>query len=268
MLLQRLITALILIGMFLPSLYLLPSAGWLAVCILLVGIAAKEWARLSGVETTGGQLSFAAMVGVLTSLISLVPWLQTGWYAAATLFWIVMAPWLLSRTAFPRNAPFALATGLVILAAAGGAMSALRNVSPSLLLALMGIIWVSDSAAYFAGRKFGRHKLAPKVSPGKTWEGVAGAMLFVLIYAGVSIALWPGVVIPPWLRSTEALFALAGLWLLLAALGVVGDLVESLLKRSAGVKDSGDILPGHGGMLDRIDALLPMLPLAALFYLR
>jgi phosphatidate cytidylyltransferase len=208
------------------------------------------------------------LVGVLTSLISLVPWLQTGWYAAATLFWIVMAPWLLYRTTLPRNSLFALATGIVILTAAGGAMSALRNVSPSLLLALMGIIWISDSAAYFSGRKFGLHKLAPRVSPGKTWEGVAGAMVAVLIYASASLAFWPEVITPHWLHSTETLIALAGLWLLLAALGVVGDLLESLLKRSAGVKDSGAILPGHGGMLDRIDALLPMLPLAALFYLR
>lgn len=268
MLLQRLLTALVLIGLFLPSLYLLPSSGWLAVSILLVGIAAQEWARLSGIQSAAGCIAFAVLVGTLTSLISLVPWLQIGWFAAGALFWLGIAPWLLSRASFPRASLFALAAGVVILTAAGGAMAALRDVSPSLLLALMAIIWISDSSAYFAGRKFGRHKLAPKVSPGKTWEGVAGAMLTVLIYVTTLIAFLPNVVMPRWLSAAEANFILAAFWLSLAALGVVGDLIESLLKRSAGVKDSGSILPGHGGMLDRIDALLPMLPLAALFYLR
>jgi phosphatidate cytidylyltransferase len=266
--LQRLLTALVLVGLFLPSLYFLPSSGWLAVCILLVGIAAQEWARLSGIKNAAGCIAFAVLVGVSTSLISLVPWLQFGWFAAAALFWVAIAPWLLYRTTFPRASLLSLAAGLVILTAAGGAMVALRNVSPSLLLALMAIIWISDSSAYFSGRRFGRNKLAPKVSPGKTWEGVAGAMLMVLAYATALTVFLPNIVMPKWLPPSEAHYGLIAFWLFLAALGIVGDLIESLLKRSAGVKDSGNILPGHGGMLDRIDALLPMLPLAALFYLR
>lgn len=268
MLIQRLLTAMVLIGLLLPALYLLPAPGWLAICTILVGTAAVEWARLGGVAASPARGAYAALVCGLTVWISLLPALQTGWNVAAALFWLLLAPWLLARAELPRHPLFMLSLGLIILTAAGGAMSSLRNVSPTLLLALMAIIWISDTSAYFAGRAFGRHKLAPRVSPGKTWEGVAGALTAVLLYAVLCITWMPDLVIPKWLDTANAAAILAGYWLILAALGVTGDLVESLMKRSAGVKDSGTILPGHGGILDRVDALLPMLPLAALFYLR
>jgi phosphatidate cytidylyltransferase len=118
----------------------------------------------------------------------------------------------------------------------------------------MGAIWLSDTAAYFSGRTWGKNKLAPSISPGKTWEGVAGALVAVLVYALI------------WSYGEDAIPAtlLIPLLLLLAALGIVGDLFESLMKRHAGLKDSGTILPGHGGILDRIDALTSTLPIAAL----
>jgi phosphatidate cytidylyltransferase len=119
----------------------------------------------------------------------------------------------------------------------------------------MSAIWISDTAAYFSGRAWGRRKLAPSISPGKTWEGVAGALAAVLVYA----LLWSNS------SGSEARASLlVPLLLLLAAMGIIGDLFESLMKRQAGVKDSGNILPGHGGILDRIDALTSTLPLAIL----
>jgi len=127
----------------------------------------------------------------------------------------------------------------------------------------MAIVWIADSAAYFAGRRFGKRKLAPSISPGKTWEGVYGALFAVGIYAlallpfaeraGYSEPLLPAVVV-----------AWVALVLALAGVSIVGDLFESQLKRQRGVKDSGKLLPGHGGILDRIDALMAALPPAAL----
>ena len=126
--------------------------------------------------------------------------------------------------------------------------------------------WISDSAAYFAGRRFGRHKLAPAISPGKTWEGVAGAVLAVSAYAATWSLAWQAYY-PQVLKSTQfgAFGMLLFLWVL-TAIGIYGDLFESALKRQAGVKDSGTLLPGHGGVLDRIDALTSVLPVAALVY--
>jgi phosphatidate cytidylyltransferase len=124
-------------------------------------------------------------------------------------------------------------------------------------LAVMALVWVADIAAFFSGRAFGRHKLAPSISPGKTWEGVAGAMAGVLVY---------GFAVAPTLPAVQNLdrLVLVGCLLLLTALSIVGDLFESLAKRQAGVKDSSQLLPGHGGILDRIDSQLSTLPLVAL----
>jgi len=131
--------------------------------------------------------------------------------------------------------------------------------NPRMLLALLAVVWVADSAAYFAGRRFGRHKLAPAISPGKTWEGVGGAFAGVLLYG----LLLQRVVLPE-----EAVLQGGAFYVLLTAmtvLGIVGDLFESWMKRQAGVKDSGTLLPGHGGVLDRIDALTAAIPFAALW---
>jgi phosphatidate cytidylyltransferase len=127
------------------------------------------------------------------------------------------------------------------------------------MLAVMALVWVADIAAYFAGRAFGRHKLAPAISPGKTWEGVAGAIAGVLIYGAAVLSYSP---LAGKLPLPTA--ALAALLVLLTAVSVMGDLFESLLKRQAGIKDSSQLLPGHGGVLDRIDALTSTLPVAAL----
>jgi phosphatidate cytidylyltransferase len=150
-----------------------------------------------------------------------------------------------------------LAAGALMLVPACAALVDLRSGHPGLLLAVLGTVWVSDSAAYFVGRRFGRRKLAPSISPGKTWEGVGGALVAVGLYA----------------LAWASLGAQSAAWLVpillgLAVVGIIGDLFESLIKRQAGVKDSGTLLPGHGGVLDRIDAPVAMLPLAVLAFMR
>jgi phosphatidate cytidylyltransferase len=167
----------------------------------------------------------------------------------------------------PRARWLAALTGLLVLVPAWLALVELRNVGPLLLLLLMSVAWISDIAAYFTGRRFGRHKLAPSISPGKTWEGVLGAVLAVGLYALLWSMVWRGQ-FPHALKSMRfgTFGMLLFLWLL-TVLGIYGDLFESALKRQAGVKDSGAMLPGHGGALDRIDALTAVLPVAALIYL-
>jgi phosphatidate cytidylyltransferase len=155
----------------------------------------------------------------------------------------------------------AVAIGAVVIIPAALAMAGLRERSPALLLASLALVWVADSAAYFAGRRFGRHKLAPAISPGKTWEGLAGGFAASIVYAIILANAAPrGLPAPQgaaW--AGYALFAV-----LLCGLSVVGDLFESAVKRRAGVKDSGSLLPGHGGVLDRIDSATSTLPVAAL----
>jgi phosphatidate cytidylyltransferase len=148
--------------------------------------------------------------------------------------------------------------GLIVLLPMWLAAVRLQS-TPWLLLALLAIVWVSDSAAYGAGHAWGKHKLAPSISPGKSWEGVGGAIAAVAVYAAIfHHARFP----------ETGLFFVMTAFFAIAVLGILGDLFESLLKRSAGVKDSGTLLPGHGGVLDRIDAITAALPLAALLFAR
>jgi phosphatidate cytidylyltransferase len=182
---------------------------------------------------------------------------------AATLFWLAVGVPSVLRNWQPGSLLVRAVSAFVMLEGAFVAIVALQARSPWLALAAMAIVWLADTAAYFAGRSFGRRKLAPQISPGKTWEGVCGALVAVGVYAllllplarraGYAGAFTAGAIIG-WI-----VFAIA-----LAALSVVGDLHESLLKRSAGVKDSGAVLPGHGGVLDRTDALLAAMPPVAL----
>jgi phosphatidate cytidylyltransferase len=185
-------------------------------------------------------------------------------YLCASLFWLLVVPLWLWRAWLPRSRWLAALTGLLVLVPTWLALVELRKFGPLMLLLIMSVAWISDSAAYFAGRRFGRHKLAPSISPGKTWEGVAGAVVAVSLYAALWGLAWQAY-FPQVFKSMRfgALGLLLFLWLL-TAVGIYGDLFESALKRQAGVKDSGVLLPGHGGVLDRIDALTSVLPVAAL----
>ena len=258
MLSTRIRTALVLIPLVLAAIFLLPPLGWGLATLAAILVAAGEWTRLVRAGPPGA-IAFVAGVLVLGLALLFLPALEfaRGWpvpvvvavCAPAALFWAVAAP-----------------AGWIILVGAWAALVQLQAVSPATVLAAMATVWIADTAAYFAGRAFGRHKLAPAISPGKTWEGVCGALVAVAAYA---LALWPAAQRAGGLHDagTTALVGWIAAALALAALSVVGDLFESLLKRQAGVKDSGRILPGHGGILDRVDALLAAMPAAALLSL-
>jgi phosphatidate cytidylyltransferase len=271
MLRTRVVTALVLLVLFLGALYWLPPRAWAAFAGAMVAPAAWEWGKLIKLRLVACGLYVVLVAAVCAALFASAPDIspiaQVAVYVCASLFWICVVPLWLWRAWLPRSRWLAALTGLVVLVPTWLAMVELRALGPALLLLLMSVAWISDISAYFTGRRFGRRKLAPSISPGKSWEGVAGAVLAVSIYAALWSYAWPEY-FPPALRSMRfgAIGMLLFLWALTAA-GIYGDLFESAVKRRAGVKDSGILLPGHGGVLDRIDALTAVLPLAALVYL-
>lgn len=261
MLKQRIITAALLAAVFFAALFGLSSRHFSWFCLLLLAGAGFEWAKLSGFARTGAVVYAAILVGIALTLSLATDGLPPASVVlavcgAAGIFWLLAAPaWIAQGWATQRKALMA-PLGAVLLVAMWLSLAALHARSPWLLLAVMMIVWLADTGAYFAGRKFGRRKLAPVVSPGKSWEGVIGGLACVGVYVLAVVALAPAI------RQHAAIAVISAL--LLAAISVVGDLYESWLKRQAGVKDSGALLPGHGGVLDRIDALMPVLPLATL----
>lgn len=266
MLLQRAITAFLLAVAFIAAIFLLPNVVWAGLSIFLVALSAWEWARLSGIRTQVQQLAFAAAVACAVYGIIQINGSKAHIYWTANFFWLIAAPFLLWRGQMPRQTALLLPAGAIVLVAAGVSLIEMHLDSPLRLLLVLCVVWVSDTAAYFSGRAFGNRKLAPSISPGKTWEGIGGAITAVGTYA--LLVAWFGLesMLPRWLGSGSVVW-ISFLWLVFCALGVIGDLIESMLKRSAGVKDSGSLLPGHGGVLDRVDALLPVLPIAATIYL-
>jgi phosphatidate cytidylyltransferase len=274
MLKTRILTAAVLVPLTLAALFLLPPRAWGAVTLAVVGIAANEWANLAGCAKVSQRL-FGLFTVASGALLLFSPFgaftADTGWPAgvtlaacgAAALFWLAVAPaWLAAGWRVDSKLILVL-TGWLVLLAAWVALVQLQALSPALLLATMAIVWIADTAAYFAGRAFGRRKLAPTISPGKTWEGVYGALVATAAYTLLMLWLAPDVVHARGLGS-RAIAGWVGLVLALTALSVVGDLFKSLLKRQRGIKDSGSILPGHGGVIDRIDALLAVMPPSAL----
>ena len=251
--LTRALTAVVLLAAFLAALFWLDRFQFALLVGAIVGIGGHEWARLvraGGVAAMIYGAVCACTCIALAQAPALAPWICV----AAGVFWIVGAPLLLARGPLPAPAGAAMALGVVVLVPAGLAMSVLPPVQ---VLMILGLMWISDTGAYLAGRAFGRRKLAPAISPGKTWEGVAGGAIGCIIYA----IIWQS--FDAELQARVHGFAwlpyLAGT-LLLCALGIVGDLFESGLKRQAGAKDSGKLLPGHGGVLDRIDSATAALP--------
>jgi phosphatidate cytidylyltransferase len=181
----------------------------------------------------------------------------------AAAFWIAVAPLWLARGWSTSSPLVMIVVGWIALVATWVAVVELQAHSPWLVLAAMALVWVADTAAYFTGRRFGKRKLAPTISPNKSWEGVWGGLVAVAIFALILVPLASsaGYVGS---RSGAALIGFVVFALVLASLSIVGDLYESMLKRHAGVKDSGALLPGHGGVLDRVDALVSAMPVAAL----
>jgi phosphatidate cytidylyltransferase len=251
----RLGTAAVLIAGILAALFFLPPSLLAALVAAIFAVGGHEWARLCGLSGAR-SLAYAALVAACI----LVP-LAFGWsaplIAIGAAFWLLAAPYWLRRGLAPKQQASLLAAGVAVLASTGLAVLAMTPLQVVLTVALTSI---ADSAAYFAGRSFGRRKLAPAISPGKTWEGVYGAVAATLVYVVACRALVPqlqgaidGAAWIPYLLAAVAL----------CTLGVFGDLFESALKRQAGAKDSGTLLPGHGGVLDRIDSATSTLPFAA-----
>ncbi|MDN5935155.1 MAG: phosphatidate cytidylyltransferase [Nitrosospira sp.] len=264
MLRTRILTAAIMLFFFLAALFYLSSIFWMVLLLSLTVAGSWEWSQLAKFPTPysivyliltvilGGELLFALSGQVLTD-----PYTTSflWFYVVSLAFWSLGAPWFLKTNRPLKNAILLALTGWLLLLPTCLALYQLRAIDPLLLLGFMTTIWISDTAAYFTGRALGKHKLAPNISPGKTWEGVAGALAAVSVYA-LTWSFFVGKEAPVML--------LAPLLLVLAIMGIMGDLFESLMKRHAGVKDSGSILPGHGGILDRIDALTSTLPIAVL----
>ncbi len=267
MLKARLLTAAVLIPGFLAALFLLSPLFWSILILIICALALWEWATMAKFSPVlrSVYVFLVFLLGLLGILVK-TPAINT-WFMqlifwgilASSLFWLFFSPiWLIMR--FQIQSKFCLALiGLVLIVPTWLALISLRSVSPWLLLELMVTVWIADSAAYFSGKHFGKHKLAPAISPGKTWEGVAGAILAVIIYS----VMLSGFSLPNH-GFGQSIWLAVGL-LAITLLSIIGDLFESLIKRQAGVKDSGVLLPGHGGILDRIDGLMSTLPLATFF---
>ncbi len=280
MLKQRIITAVVLLLFLLPALFHSDPLYWRLVTLVMVAAGAWEWARLNGLGLYG------AWIGGFACLVACVMAWDLGLLAGRhPLLWITAgAAWVLAGGALLKAGVSRWGTLPRALRLVGGwlalwltwlAIVQARDVGIAYLLSILLLVWMADVAAYFAGKawggRFSAAKLAPSISPGKSWEGVWGGMAGVVLLALVWLALErTGVLPPPSLYGHLQSHGGWGLLLLavlfLAAMSVVGDLVESLVKRSAGAKDSSRLLPGHGGVLDRVDALLPTLPLAMMFH--
>ncbi len=261
MLKTRVLTSMVLMAGFLSAVFLLPAIYWAFLMLVFISIAFWEWAGMAAFKRSW-RIIYVASIAILGTVVALADNLampalqpQVMFYSIllAVFFWLILTPaWLIAR--FEIRQPLMLALiGLVILFPTWLALVSMRDISPWLLLMVMGAVWIADSAAYFTGKRFGKRKLAPKISPGKTWEGVFGAWLAVSIYGlilciSMSLTYW-------------VIVGLLGI----TVLSIMGDLLESLIKRQAGVKDSGTLLPGHGGILDRIDGLTSSLPLVMFF---
>ena len=260
MLKTRIITALVLVAGFIPALFYLSNTIWAYGTLAVTLLALNEWASMIKLSDKSRYVYLA--VAAVTGLLAVQMINQLGFHSfffqsmhvflIAALFWLFIVPFWLAKK-WLVNPYVMTALGILLMASLWLALICAKGADPWLLLALLATIWIADSAAYFAGKNFGKHKLAPNISPKKTWEGVVGALLAVTLYGAI---LYFGF-------NVKTLAIFPALWII-AGLGVIGDLFESMLKRLANIKDSGQSLPGHGGILDRIDGIIPSLPIAIL----
>jgi len=271
MLKQRIITALVLLALLLPALFATSPEPLALFTLLLMAAASWEWGRLNGLGFRPAMI----LTGLCLCLCAASWWAGWAVQAPAALWWLAGGAWLVGGAwmlrrgvqgwgLWPRVARWT--GGILVLWLTWLALCQSKNMGVNYLLSVLALVWVADVAAYFGGRAFGRRKLASNISPGKSWEGVFSGVLAVGVLALIWSALdgqqtsWSPSVFSMLVQQSQV-WAFAGV-ALLVVMSVVGDLAESLVKRSAGVKDSSALLPGHGGVLDRVDALLPTLPLA------
>ena len=273
MLLTRIITALVLLAFLLPAVFASNPMWFALVCLVLIAAAAWEWSRLNGVNPIAavGPSALLALAGAWAVYSGAVGGTAAIWWWSVSALWVVGSVFVLrgGPGAWPHwPAALRLLIGMVLLWMGWLALAQARVVSINFVLSVLCIVWMADIGAYAAGRAFGKHKLAPSISPGKSWEGVYGGLIGVMLLA-VIWTLWIDRALPvdapsifTRLRSAFGWIGMLAACAVLSGLSVVGDLFESLVKRAAGAKDSSRLLPGHGGVLDRIDALMPVLPAA------
>ena len=272
MLRTRVITAVAILLLVVGMLFLASELVWSLFVLAIALMGCWEWSRLCGLSDAG-RSAFLSLSGVVGAAL----WLlydrspdevflsaATTAFLIATVFWILVAPIWLAKKARPGPLACAIA-GWIVLWPTWFAFVVLREASPWLLLAIAAIVWVADIAAYFAGRRFGKRKLAPAISPGKSWEGIYGALAGVAVY-GIVLCELAHYYATPFSHLFEPAWGVPAIvaMLVLTGVSVIGDLLESWMKRGAGLKDSSKLLPGHGGVLDRIDALTSTLPVAGL----
>ena len=278
MLRQRVITAVLLLSVLLPTLFYPSPIPFCGLAIVFIAAGAWEWARLTGYSQSvsvaaGAICALACLAAWFYGLLSHLYWL----WIATTAIWVLGGAWLMRGGTFTWQRlarPARLCAGMMLLVVAWLALAKSRIIGINFLMSILSLVWVADIFAYGAGRTWGgrlvQRKLAPSISPGKSWEGVCGGVAGVLILAFAW--RWADQTLHPVSPSFYSHLGRNQLWIMvgavvwLACMSVVGDLVESLVKRAASVKDSSGLLPGHGGVLDRIDALLPTLPIAMLLY--
>ena len=251
MLRQRVITALILAPFVIFVILWVPHPITTAVLALLVGAGAWEWSAFPGFTHASARLGYVAFIAACLGL---------AWYVgidsvestlllyAALAWWVLALVWIAFAPASVNRATAAVA-GLIALVPVWLALVRLHAQGPQLMLFLLLLVVAADIGAYFAGRAFGKHKLAPRVSPGKTWEGVGGGLVAAALMAALGV--W-------WFNMDTVPFM--ALCIVVAIASVVGDLTESMFKRHVGLKDSGNLLPGHGGVLDRVDSVTAAAP--------
>ncbi|WP_054113255.1 phosphatidate cytidylyltransferase [Marinagarivorans algicola] len=263
MLKQRVITAIVLVIVFLSCLFVLPPVAFQGFVLLMFAIAAWEFSLLAGLQQPVVRITFSALLTLSVAATGyFLPLIGQGavktFFSAAALWWALALLWVQgypSSVLFWRSILARVIMGLLTLVPAGVGVLMLHSADNGqwLVLALLALVAAADTGAYFSGKALGRRKLAPNVSPGKSWEGVMGGLIFVACLA-LAYSSWVG---NHWyLGLAIALPA--------AAVSVLGDLFESMLKRHCGVKDSGVILPGHGGVLDRIDGVTAAAPVFVL----
>lgn len=271
----RVTTALLMAGILLLAIFLLPQRAWALLLIMPAAFAAWEWAALCRLKTTGQLLLTLLIVSLCLSIIAYLPQWVTALrsdsyqasgdvtiYGAATIFWVVLVPMCLRYRWHIATPIFGSICGLVVIFPAWLAMVQMRTMGTKLFIAILAGIFIADIAAYFSGKMLGKHKLAPNISPAKTWEGAIISSVAVTIYGLLLCRHYQFDLLPGYL--------LLALFVGLTSLSIAGDLFESWFKRQANIKNSGNLLPGHGGFLDRIDSLCSTLPVIAFlwFYLR
>jgi phosphatidate cytidylyltransferase len=253
---QRIITAVVLVAVLLLVFFVLPRSAALGVLGLFMALAVWEWSGFLSIPRWRGRLLYVLLIGIVfAGSMWLLRGQLTAVFLVSLIWWLVAFFWVLRYpTPIPRQVG-AVCGALVIVPAWLALITLLESGErgPAYVLFVLSVVWAADVGAYFVGRRFGRTKLAPQVSPGKTWEGVAGG----LVFAGLAAAIGGS-----WLGWSLVMIVPVGLSV--AAVSIVGDLTVSMFKRSAGLKDSGNLFPGHGGMLDRVDSVTAAVPLFTL----